>query len=409
MIPGVVSFTLVSVLVLIHGCLPSNLNTFSGPQLVPYFNSARILESIQQHRDFPPFAVRPVTTKCIEGVEHFFHVSPVSSFMIVNFGALFVCGLLLACISKQLSPGIGVTIVSITTFYFSFSVALAFFNPLDTYDEPLQYVCIFAALAYLMIERYALFAVAVTLACCTRESSLILAPSVMLLAYGMGPPDHRIRRLLMTVSAGAVSIALFVIWKIFFVASRGLSIPAMEYVSTELLTHWNRNTSTLRECAETVSMCFAVLALPMYLIAHLLRSGRATKSQRSFAFATVMGVCLNTAIVLFTGLAREARLFALPLLFFWPIAGICLSDWWKEAKPRIARFFNAPHEEEFLRAVRYLTGAATLLVFVWVTYHPTTFEASPMVLRLYLSVLILIAAVMLLFGGNRARSNRFGR
>jgi hypothetical protein len=32
-----------------------------------------------------------------------------------------------------------------------------------------------------------------------------------------------------------------------------------------------------------------------------------------------------------------------------------------------------------------------------------------MVLRLYLSVLILIAAVMLLFGGNRARSNRFGR
>src|SRR5690606_17278774 len=64
-------------------------------------------------------------------------------------------------------------------YFLGFSVLFAFFTPLFSYDEPLQYTMIFASLLAMHQRKWILYIIFFTLALIARESTVFLVPGLI--------------------------------------------------------------------------------------------------------------------------------------------------------------------------------------------------------------------------------------
>lgn len=290
----------------------SNEDWNTGGDLV---SSDHIAHMLEFHRSGDPaFIRRPLTTWCMDGLVAI-GVPPVLSFLLCGFLLFMVAGVMVYRAAGSMGADQGQATAAQVLFHLTPTVLFAYFAPIYSYDEPLQYVLLLIALASFSAGRSWAFIVAFALAMVARESSLLLLPSIAYLALS-GEREARWRTLIMLV-APAVLYAAFLA---FYLNHIGLDHGAEAEMGSRM-SLFEENFKNGDMAGESLCFLFLALGLPLFLIGRYVLLPECPAPHKQRVRAMLIALLLNTAVVLVATKAREARLFALPLIFVFPLLG----------------------------------------------------------------------------------------
>ena len=150
-----------------------------------------LTSQITYHKEFAPFARRPLTTFLIEKAASWLGITLGNAFIWVNFSLLFLSGLLLFRLSNVMNPGFLKGIGNIIIYFLSFSVLFAFFPPVFSYDEPLQYCLIFAGLTSFLKKQWTGYVLWFAAAMIARENTAFIIVGLTFSAPVQGLPYRK--------------------------------------------------------------------------------------------------------------------------------------------------------------------------------------------------------------------------
>ncbi len=276
-----------------------------------------LVECIEEHRTVTAFAKRPLTSWAIGGLSTM-GIAPEIGFILVGASFFLLAGLLVHRSGLWLGLTFDQALLAQVIFHASPTILFAWFSPMYTYDEPIQYVALLIAIGAWWHNRSWLFVLAFTTALIARETTVLIAPSLLYLATYSN--EVRIRKTWISALIQLVlPMALYGIFLWHFHPSTG--------TVEDLLTEHSRiayNFGNLRMTAESLWYLYLVLGLPLFLILRYRGTTSCTMGENRLIRAFLLAVVLNTLTVLFFAQAREARLFALPLILVWPLLGKAL-------------------------------------------------------------------------------------
>lgn len=301
-------------------------------------SNAFLTSQIQYHKELPPFARRPLTSWLIDTTANTFGIRLGVAFIWVNFTLVFCSGILLFFLSRKLSisydgnfgskvsppegkndsywTGIGNMVI----YFLGFSILFAFFTPLFSYDEPLQYTMIFASLLAMYHRKWLLYTIFFTLALIARESTVFLMPALVL--FFLDPSKKSIFPVTteFTKKLGVIllPVVLYAVFLFLFIWKMNLWTGTSEEM-TDRISCFASNFKDQKSTMESLSSIFLVLGLPLYFIMVTVGRSEIDPAGKKYLNAFWLTFAINTPIVLLTTFARESRLFALPLFFLWPI------------------------------------------------------------------------------------------
>ncbi|MEC4264157.1 hypothetical protein VOP03_02260 [Muricauda sp. SYSU M84420] len=280
-----------------------------------------LTSQITYHKEFAPFARRPLTTLLIEQVSNGLGLTLGKAFVWVNFSLLFLAGLLLFRFSRVMDSGYVKGIMNIIIFFLSFSVLFAFFPPIFSYDEPLQYCLLFAGLTCFLKGQWLGYVLWFTAAMIARENTAFLIPGLLAFSPDLSPKNRKpysFERLLDYLLIG-LPILVYAVFLMVFLEQNGLWEPTQLEFESRLFSI-GENFRDTHSSIETLISIVLTLGVFVYFIFGPHGHDR-EKSEEDFVRAFVVSCSINTVAVLVGALAREARLFSLPLIFLWPIMG----------------------------------------------------------------------------------------
>jgi hypothetical protein len=378
------------------------------PGTLSMMKDGGLQRAIDYHRTLPVFAARPLTTKTIETVSTLFSIGEPVAFEVVNFGLMWLSGLLLYRLCLRWGAKHEGALFALTAYLLSFSNLFAFFPPIYAYDEPLQYSLFFMGLLCLPKPNWALqpipnsawvqwvapqhtvpafiglgatcaFGVFFGLSLLGRETGLVLIPAILAVYIRANKQDKTATLSNFNLILGlGLAAALLYAWKIYWVQHH----PDAQAEGG--LWQWSERLSNLKQnfldrafIVETLCAIYLVLAIPMLWIWPLLRA-------RMGLLVGILGaVVINTALVLLMAKAREARLFALPLLMVWPLLAqlVPKNTAWKRFQPTgvlpiVLMLFNAAFSffgytstcaadnDNFIREYIFLYNTIIIIVFM---------------------------------------------
>lgn len=340
-----------------------NLDAPDHPAMPGLFNTDFLRYTVEVHGTEPAFARRPFTTWIIDAAARIGGLDIAHAFVITEFMLLFVSGLLLYRLARILGTPQGAALLTMVAYHLSFSVLSAWFPPIYTYDEPLQYCLLFTALSALVQRRWWVFALLFAAASCVRESSLLLLPSLFLfLSDGAWRPrswatGSNVTRAL-AFGLPAVVAVLFAWWYTRHIGAEA----AMAGDLAGRDSFFEHNTADAAMTWETLIYLYMAIGLPAFVLFATGTSGTTSDPHRtSFRHAFIVAVVINTLVVILSTKAREARLFALPLVFAWPLLGRHLQEHWKDLiDPRALR--TALRRWPYSLALLFGAGLLVLIV-----------------------------------------------
>ena len=278
--------------------------------------------NIEVHRSMEPaFIKRPLTTRIIDGLV-WAGISPGWAFALSGSLLFLIAGLLVRRRALALGLSLRECWLEQMVFHLLPTVLFAFFAPMYTYDEPLQYVFLVLALGAFAQQRHALFIVCFSCALLARETSVLLLPSLLWLASAAqrnAEAERRGKRLL-RLAVLATPLLVYVAFLWFYLPHAGIVDSSHADLSGRF-AFFDENFKDGDMSGETLCFAFLALGLPVFLIARYALSPMCTDDHKRWIKAFVIAVVLNTAVVLVATKAREARLFALPLLLVLPLLG----------------------------------------------------------------------------------------
>jgi hypothetical protein len=277
---------------------------------------------VDVHKIDPTFTRRPLTTLIIESTAAQFTISTGLSFILVNFSLLCLAGILLYKLSEKLGGTYRANVVNMTVFFLCFSNLYAFFPPVYSYDEPLQYCLIFISLLFFFTQKWGLFILTFTLALIARESTMILLPGLALLI--LEKPGQLRSVFSATNFRMGMILALPLICYLVFLISYTKYIEYAQIPQSsayDRLAHFGINFGTPEAALETFFSALVVLGVPVYLVSYRIKKRVFSTKEKKLVQAFLVTLVINTLVVLLTTKAHESRLFAIPLFFIWPFFG----------------------------------------------------------------------------------------
>jgi hypothetical protein len=337
--------------------------------------------TLDYHRNLPVFAARPLTSGAVAVLSRWTGADETRVLALLNPLLLVVSACLIYALALFWGAAARGAWIATALYLFSFTNLFAFVPPIYTYDEPLQVVTMLAACWFLPRPGvlgqnagalpavpshnilYALWAgLWMGLSWWARESGILLFPVLAGLYLPYASKQERIR-LGITVLTALGVLAL----------GRMASNPA---TSTGDLWQWQARFSNLQAnfrdidyTVETLAGLGLVLAWPLVLLRTLVGP------YRILTLGLVVSLIINTLMVLLMAKAREARLFALPLLLVWPLLGLRRYEWPTTTKP--------------IRPINWLLlvlGLAGTLHLAWNLYQSTVGPNTANFFREYLTV-----------------------
>lgn len=281
-----------------------------------------LASQIRYHQEFAPFARRPLTSLLIEGNSGIFGVTLGESFVLVNLFLLFISGILIYLISIKLNASKGEALFNQVAYFLTFSILFAFFPPVFSYDEPLQYCLIMLSILALIREKWKYYVPLFLMASIARESTIFLWPGLVLIFSGLSLKSKTIwtpsiRRNLLLLFA---PLPLYGVYLVIFLWATGIWKETSEVVANRLSCYFE-NFGTFASSVETLVSFFLVLGPSLYFLYISMKPKAFTILEKKYVLAFLIALVINTPIVMAATLARETRLFALPLFFLWPLVG----------------------------------------------------------------------------------------
>jgi len=137
--------------------------------------------------------------------------------------------------------------------------------------------------------------------------------------------------------------------------------------------------------------------LPLAIAIGFINHFSPKKNTRRMLLAFVLTVFINSFFVFFSAKAQESRLFALPLIFFWPILGKAAFSLWRLFQKNlrhIKRSFSLKKGGDTLivKGIPFILIVFLLAIFSFGIYSPMNGKAFSFGYQLYLffeNVLIL--------------------
>lgn len=335
-IASVINMLMVAGVFLIHYTFPSIINNLKQNPALPWhhIDNQYLSEWWGFHYGHPVFSGRPVTTFVTGLISNIFHIGLGTSFVAVSFGCLFLCGVLifflarLFVVSDDRDMVNRVSTVSSILFFTSFSIFFSFFRPINSFDEPLQYVAILLTLFFLQKKQYVGATFSLTVAILVRETTVLLFPSLLLLIYNSSSLRAIWSRVVQnkkeSISVAALFILPIIVYSILIpiiLSSRRTLDAAGEYLAHDRFAQWRYNFFNGQYAVESIISAIAVLLIPCLIVGIYRKLGRASKEEMTNLNAGLVALVINTPMVFVFALAQEARLFALPLLLWWPMLG----------------------------------------------------------------------------------------
>ena len=260
-----------------------------------------LTEVVAYHQSEPAFARRPLTTWLVKSFGVLSSLSLAKSYLLLQLFLFWMCALVLYALAYSHLQGL----LNQTLFLFSFSVFFAWFPPIYTYDEPMQYLLLLGSLTAWRSKKLLLGMLFFAGALVARETSLVLWPAFFWL-FGHG------ESCLAGFKRGSLAVIVFFGgW--FLISEQLVGVP--QDVGSEVLMRFKLLAQNFdaTHISETCWMFFLVVGIPFQL-SLLFPEAWSRRDRHAFWIALL----LNTVIVFATARAREARLFALPLIFAWP-------------------------------------------------------------------------------------------
>ena len=359
------------------------------PQAVDY-----IEEMVDDHRSGTDFSFRrrPLTTWCIDGLASI-GIPPKTGFIVIGFVLFLLSGLLVHRLARDLGSSSDQALTAQAFFHASPTVLFAWFDPMYSYDEPMQYAALIGAFLASQHGRTWICIAAPTVALVAHETSVLLLPAFILLLR----PNTR--RTILTI---ALPVILFITFLAIFLSSAGITdSSAADAVSRLGTVAFNFSDPSMT--AETLCYLVLTLALPVFLLTRYGRTATSTQEERERLKAFWIALALNTALVLIAAKAREARVFALPLVLAWPLLG---KAWTAEMERHGGwQGLAAPFSRIDL-AVLFLAFAVAVAWFVGHVFVLSTGIPQDNLFHEYLVAELLFIAACLI--SDRARRTRSG-
>ncbi len=272
-----------------------------------------LVEVIDLHRSGSDmsFRRRPLTTWCVDAIAAS-GLGAKAAFILWGFSLFLAAGMLVHALARALGSSQPQALVAQAAFHLSPTVLCAWFEPMYTYDEPLQYAAFLLALLAAWRGHALAAALCMAISIIAHETSLLLLPALAAV------PRHSPAARWVLMIAPPVLFAAFLLA---FLPAAGIASSSAGDALARLGTI-GFNFSNAAMAGETVGYLLMTLLFPALLLWRSGRRGASPGLTRAFWIA----LALNTAAVLWAAKAREARVFALPLLIAWPLLGKALAD-----------------------------------------------------------------------------------
>lgn len=299
-----------------------NFSTSSQNINHKFISDEYLTTAVDYHKTLPAFARRPFTTNLTELVSKNTFLSIGESFVFVNFFFLLICGSTLFYLSNILLNNIQFSYISVILFYFSYTILFAFFPTIYSYDEPIQYFLIFISLIAVLNKKWILYILSFSLSLITRENGIFLLPSIALFLFTFHFKKEKIRSKnnLKNAFLLILPVAIYIGYLYSFILFTG----GEEETKSELLDRlslFNYNFQDQQFSIETLISLFLAVGFPLYILYWYTKENFLTSSEQKMVKSFLLCLIINSFLILTTARAREARLFALPLVFLWPILG----------------------------------------------------------------------------------------
>lgn len=283
-------------------------------------SEAELAYIIDVHKTETTFCRRPLTTLIIENVALITGIGIGLSFVCVNYFLLSISALLIYRLSEKLGCNHKYASVNMVVYLLCFSNLFAFFPPVYTYDEPLQYCLIILSFIFYLDKKWIGFILTFTLALIARESTLLLVPAMaffLLTEHNFSLKLLRSSTYLKNLIALVIPVLFYFIFTIAFVYMNDLQSATANDFSVRF-TGFDINFGEPQAAAESLISFFIILGVPLYFISFISKEKKTSAQHTKFIHAFLLTLVLNSIIVLLFTKAREVRLFALPLFFIWP-------------------------------------------------------------------------------------------
>ena len=283
-------------------------------------SNQHLTETVVYHKTQPAFAKRPLTTWSIEVLAYHTPLNMGEAFVVVNFGLLFVCGIALFYLARLLLENTRLANFSVLFFFLSFTVLFSFFPTNYSYDEPLQYLLIFLSILALIRKKWGLFILGFSLSLIARESTIILLPAIAL--YFMEFERKTLFRSESIKKMGALvlPVVIYIAFLYLFITFSGIGKESKDDLDGRF-SHFLINFQNQEYAVESFLSFALAIGVQAYFLFSYVANNPLTSLEKKLIRSFLLTVIFNTLIVLTTTLARETRLFALPLVFIWPIFG----------------------------------------------------------------------------------------
>ena len=285
-----------------------------------------IAYNIEVHRSVEPaFIKRPLTTWCLDALISV-GLSPAWSFILFGFVLFFIAGVLVYHAALVAGLEHREALLAQVAFHALPTVVFAFFAPIYSYDEPLQYVALLLSFLAFQRKRFPWFILWFCVAMLARETSALLIPSLLWLNHASSPNDRARStgasgwgRLAGMIAIGS-PLLIYVLFLAFYLPHSGIVESSRSDLGGRL-SFFDSNFKDGDMAGESLSYCYLALGLPLFLLGRYAISSECLPQYQRLIRAVLIALVVNTAAVFVAAKAREARLFALPLLLVLPLLG----------------------------------------------------------------------------------------
>ena len=270
----------------------------------------RLEDIVYLHKVSDAFSHRSLTSQTVSLVSELTSLRLGKAFVLVNFGFLLLSGCLIGLVGSIFNNTRRAIVLNITLYFLTFSIFFIFFSPIYSYDEPIQYTFILLSFIALMNNRLFIFSLFFTIAMITRETSVVLLPGFYYL-YSAYKRDNSLYQPSLIIALIVPVVAYVGFIGLFFSFDTNLKI-------IERFGLLKYNFQDFQFSIESVISFVLVIGLSLYLYLRL-RTLKMNRVEGAFKKAFFITLVINSILVFGMAYAREARLFALPLFFAWPI------------------------------------------------------------------------------------------
>jgi hypothetical protein len=305
--------------------------------------------------------------------------------MVLFFGASTAgVGVIVYVLAKKLGSSSKIALLSQTIFFLSFSIFFAFATNMHTYDEPLQYIFIFASLIFLLRNNNYLFGLCFFIALLARETTILLVPALLFISYKSSHINFK-QTFKTLFAVSILFLVYYSAWSLWGSSDR----TNIDYLEKERFLEWRYSFQNWQFAKESFVMALAVLAPWVCMAYYSIKYKLFSNTRRLLIYGFIITCIINTPISFVAARAQEARIFALPVIFLWPLAGEFLLVYIQVCKKYLAEISN------LWRGVYFIVS----LIFAWyiafIFFDPTHSGIAGYAFQIYIFLIlwVLIYAV----------------